>query len=255
MDLKLENRHALVFGGSRGIGLAIVEALVAEGARVSFCARDPEQVASVVNRLRDSGTDIAGAVVDFSDQAATADWIAGRAEAGGVDIAMLCVSSLVLGATPNDWDKAVATDINGTVAAIQALRPHLEEAASRHGDAAIVQISTTAVSETVMTSAYGPAKAAVAHYCKALARELGAKKVRLNTVSPGMVYFEGSTWHKVEQAFPDRYAIAIGRNPTGRMGSPQEVADAALFLASPRSSYTTGANLIVDGALTQTVHF
>ncbi|HKY81474.1 MAG TPA: SDR family oxidoreductase, partial [Sphingobium sp.] len=115
--------------------------------------------------------------------------------------------------------------------------------------------STTAVSETVVTSAYGPAKSAVAHYCKALARELGSRKVRINTVSPGMVYFEGSAWQKVEQAFPERFAIAIGRNPTGRMGSPLEVADAALFLASPRSSYTTGANLIVDGALTQTVHF
>ncbi|HKT74073.1 MAG TPA: SDR family oxidoreductase [Steroidobacteraceae bacterium] len=255
MDLQFRDKHALVFGGSRGIGLAIVEALVAEGARVSFCARNSDQVTSVVSRLLAAGGDVHGAVVDFSDRAATQRWIAARAEAGGIDVAMLCVSSLVMGATGNDWEKAVATDIDGTVNAIQALRPHLERSAGHKGDAAIVQISTTAVCETVVTSAYGPAKAAVAHYCKALARELGAKKVRINTVAPGMVYFEGGVWHKVEKAAPDRFAIAIGRNPTGRMATPKEVAAAAVFLASPRSSYTSGANLVIDGALTQTVHF
>lgn len=255
MDLQLKDKHALVFGGSRGIGLAIVEALVAEGARVSFCARDAGQVDAVVSRLQGKGGNVHGAAVDFADRNATAGWIAVRAEAGGIDVAMLCASALVLGATPDDWAKAINVDIDGTVSAIQALRPHLEASAGRNGDAAIVQISTTAVTETVVTSAYGPAKAAIAHYCKALARELGAKKVRINTVAPGMVYFEGGTWNKVEHAFPDRFAVAIGRNPTGRMGTPQEVAAAAVFLASPRSSFTTGANLIVDGALTQKVHF
>ena len=255
MDLQLKGKHALVFGGSRGIGLAVVEALAAEDARVSFCARNPDQVASVAGRLQGDGADVHGAAVDFADRAATAEWISARAEAGGVDVAILCVSALVLGATADDWEKALAIDVNGTVGAIQALRPHLERSAGRHGDAAIVQISTTAVTETVVTSAYGPAKAAIAHYCKALARELGATKVRVNTVAPGMVYFEGGVWHKVEQAAPDRFAVAIGRNPTGRMGTPKEVADTVVFLASPRSGYTTGANLIVDGALTQKVHF
>ncbi|HKR90207.1 MAG TPA: SDR family oxidoreductase [Phenylobacterium sp.] len=255
MDLQLNAKHALVFGGSRGIGLAIVEALIAEGARVSFCARNPDEVALTVRRLQAQGADVHGAAVDFSDRAATADWISARAEAGGVDVAILCVSSLALGATDEDWHKAITTDINGAVGAIHALRPHLAHSASRHGDAAIVQISTTAVCETVVTAAYGPAKAAIAHYCKALARELGAQKVRINTVSPGMVYFEGSFWHKVEQASPERFAIALGRNPTGRMASADEVATAAVFLASPRSNYTTGANLTVDGALTQMVHF
>lgn len=255
MDLQLAGKRAVVIGGTRGIGLAIVEALAVESAHVSLCARNADAVDAAVAKVRTTGGSVDGASVDVTDAGALENWVSSLAADGGIDLAILCVSALATGATPADWDRAIDIDLRASVRAIDLLIPHLEASAGRNGDAAIVQISTTAVAETVFTAAYGPVKAAVAHYCKSKSRELAARKVRINTVSPGMVYFEGGTWHQVEQAAPERFQFALGRNPAGRMASPAEVAAAAVFLASPRSSFTTGANLTIDGGLTQSVHF
>jgi 3-oxoacyl-[acyl-carrier protein] reductase len=98
-------------------------------------------------------------------------------------------------------------------------------------------------------------KGAILPYIKALARDLAAKNVRANVVSPGTVYFKGGVWNLIEQNMPDRYRQALGRNPMGRMGTPEEVANAVVFLASPRASFITGTNLICDGCITQRVQF
>jgi 3-oxoacyl-[acyl-carrier protein] reductase len=90
---------------------------------------------------------------------------------------------------------------------------------------------------------------------KNLARDLASKNVRANLVSPGTIYFKGGVWNMVEQGMPDFFKAALGRNPMGRMGTPQEVANAAVFLASPRASFITGANVVCDGAITQRVGF
>ena len=90
---------------------------------------------------------------------------------------------------------------------------------------------------------------------KGLARQHAKRGIRTNVVSPGMVYFEGGIWHQVEQNMPDFFEQALARNPTGRCATPQEIANAAVFLASPLSSYTTGSNLIVDGTVSNRVNF
>ena len=90
---------------------------------------------------------------------------------------------------------------------------------------------------------------------KGLARQHAKAGIRVNVVSPGMVFFEGGVWHTVKTNAPDFFAQANARNPTGRCATPQEIANAAVFLASPASSYTTGANLIVDGAVSNRVNF
>ena len=90
---------------------------------------------------------------------------------------------------------------------------------------------------------------------KGLARQYAAKKIRVNVVSPGTVYFKGGVWHKRELETPKIYQGALARNPTGRMATPQDIANAAVFLASPVSSFTTGSNLIVDGAISNRVNF
>ena len=102
---------------------------------------------------------------------------------------------------------------------------------------------------------YASAKAALVPYVKALARNLAAKGVRANMVSPGNVYFKGGVWNMIEENTPELFKTMVSRNPMGRMGTPPEVANAVVFLASPRSSFITGTNLIIDGALTQRVQF
>lgn len=250
MDLHLAGKRVAVFGGSKGIGLSIAEAFAAEGAHVAICARNGEEVTSVVDQLNSTGGSAEGRSVDMTDKAGVAQWIADLEQGGGIDAAVLCVSALSTGATADDWQRSVDVDLLATVSAMDALSPILEKAAARNGDAAMVYISTTAAREAVNLSPYGPVKAAMANYCKLKARELAPKKVRVNIISPGMVYFEGGIWHKIQTIMPDRYDMAIARSPTGRMASPQEVADAAVFLTSPRSSFTSGANVTIDGALT-----
>jgi NAD(P)-dependent dehydrogenase (short-subunit alcohol dehydrogenase family) len=100
---------------------------------------------------------------------------------------------------------------------------------------------------------YGSLKAALIHYVQGLAQQLAAKGIRANTVSPGNVYFEGGVWNDIERDDPTLYAKALALNPTGRMGTPQEIANAVAFIGSPVASFISGANLVVDGALTRGV--
>jgi len=98
-------------------------------------------------------------------------------------------------------------------------------------------------------------KAALIHFAKGIARESAPKRVRCNVVSPGTVFFEGGVWGNVKAAAPDFFEQMIKRNPTGRMATPEEVAAATVFLASPRSAFTTGINMIVDGAISRRANF
>ena len=100
---------------------------------------------------------------------------------------------------------------------------------------------------------YGTFKAALVHYTQGLAYQLAAKGIRANTVSPGNTYFPGGVWSRSRRATRTCSPHALGLNPTGRMGTPQEMANAVVFLSSPRASFITGTNLVVDGALTRGV--
>jgi 3-oxoacyl-[acyl-carrier protein] reductase len=98
-------------------------------------------------------------------------------------------------------------------------------------------------------------KAAQIHFAKGVAREGAPKKVRCNVVSPGTVFFEDGVWGKVKAGMPAFFEQMLQRNPTGRMATPEEVAAATVFLASPRSAFTTGVNLVVDGAISRRANF
>jgi 3-oxoacyl-[acyl-carrier protein] reductase len=100
---------------------------------------------------------------------------------------------------------------------------------------------------------YGVMKAAVVHYAQGLAYHLAGKGIRANTVSPGNTYFPGGFWHNAELNMPDLFNQVLAMNPTGRMGTAEEVAAAVVFLASPMASRISGTNLVVDGALTKGV--
>ena len=253
MDLGLKGKKALVTGGTRGIGRAIVEQLAEEGCDVALCARSAGPVAETVAALEKKGVKAWGSAVDVGDLQALKRWVGEAAAAlGGVDIFVANVSALAQGMDEDSWRRGFEIDVLATVFGCEAALPHLEKS----GAGAIVAVGSTAMAEVYGPNrSYAAVKAAIVPYVKGLARNLAAKNVRANLVSPGNVYFKGGVWNIVEERNPEMFKSMLARNPTGRMGTPQEVADAVTFLASPRASFITGTNLIIDGALTQRVQF
>jgi 3-oxoacyl-[acyl-carrier protein] reductase len=250
MDLGLDGRTALVTGGTKGIGRACVDALVAEGMQVAFCARTGTDVESSAKELSAAGHTVHGSVVDVADPDALAGWAAGAAEQfGGIDVVVANVSALSIGPTEDDWKAGFDVDLMHTVRLAQATTPHLE--ASKGSFVAISSVSGREID--FAKDAYGTMKAAVIHFVSGLAMQLAPSGARANCVSPGNTYFPGGVWAGIESGNPDLFSTALGLNPTGRMARAEEIAYAVTMLASPRASFITGTNLLVDGALTRGV--
>jgi 3-oxoacyl-[acyl-carrier protein] reductase len=256
MDLGLRGKKAIILGGTRGIGRAIAETLAGEGVDIALCARNADQVQAAISAISAKGVKAIGASVDITDSAALAAWI-GKAgqDLGGVDILISNAGAMAQGNDAASWEQNFKLDVLGAVTAFDAAFPFLSEAAKAKGDAAFVIIASVSAAVADAASSYGPVKASLIHMAKGLARQHAKRSIRTNVVSPGMVYFEGGVWHMIEQANPDFFKQALARNPTGRCATPQEVANAAVFLASPLSAYTTGVNLLVDGAVSNRVNF
>jgi NAD(P)-dependent dehydrogenase (short-subunit alcohol dehydrogenase family) len=250
MDLQLAGRTALVTGGTKGIGRAVVEGLAAEGAKVAFCARTEADVVKAEEELRGAGHDVTGTAVDVADAEALTGWVAASAEHyGGIDVVVANVSALAIGPGPEHWAPSFEVDLMHTVRMVDAALPHLEAS----GVGSIVAISSVSGREVDFAAgAYGVMKAALVHYTSGLAFQL-AGKVRANTVSPGNTYFDGGVWQSIEQGDPEFFGTALALNPTGRMARPEEIAYGVVMLASPRASFVTGTHLVVDGALTRGV--
>ncbi len=253
MDLALEGLNAVVTGGTKGIGRAIAETLAAEGANVSICARNAGEVEQTVAALKAKGVKAHGAAVDVADAAALKAWVESAAAAfGGLDVAVANVSALAIGQDEASWQKEFEVDMMGTVRLVNAAMPWLEKSKA----ASIVAISSVSGREVDFAAGpYGTFKAALIHYVQGLAFQLACKGIRANTVSPGNTYFPGGVWEQIKNGNPELYKQALALNPTGRMGTPQEMANGAVFLASPAASFITGTNLVIDGALTRGVQF
>lgn len=251
MDLGLDGRRAIVTGGSRGIGRATAETLASEGCAVGICARGEPGVREAEASLEAKGVKAFGRALDVADGAALRQWVREAAAAlGGLDIVVANVSALGSGEGEEGWRNAFEVDLLHTVRTVEASLPHLE----RSEAGAIVIVSSVAGREAgPFNGPYGTLKAALTRYGVGLAHDLAPKGVRVNVVSPGTIYFEGGFWHDVERQNPEFFRSALGWNPLGRMGTAEEVARAIAFLASPASGFTTGANLLVDGALTRGV--
>ncbi|MCW2764579.1 MAG: short-chain dehydrogenase/reductase [Nocardioides sp.] len=248
MDLKLSGTHVLVTGGTRGIGRAIVEAFLDEGAHVAFCARNPDEVTATQKTLSARGT-VTGATVDVGDGEALAAWVEQSADAfGGLDVVVANVSALAIPDTEENWQASLNVDLMHTVRLVRAAMPHLE----RSRAASIIAVSSVSGRESDFASGpYGTAKTAIIGYIHGLAMQLADQGIRANTVSPGNTYFEGGVWAGIETGNPDLFKTALDLNPSGHMGTPEEVAAPVVFLASPLARRVSGANLVVDGALTR----
>jgi 3-oxoacyl-[acyl-carrier protein] reductase len=250
MDLQLTGTRVLVTGGTRGIGRAVVEAFLDEGAVVGFCARDADEVAATEQALGGRGT-VAGSVLDVGDGDALASWVTGAAEQlGGLDAVVANVSALAIPDSEENWLASLNVDLMHTVRLVRAAMPFLE----RSEAASICAISSVSGRESDFASGpYGTAKTAIVGYIHGLAMQLAGTGIRANVVSPGNTYFPGGVWQSIEGGNPELFELAMGLNPTGRMGTPEEVAAPVVFLASRVATRISGTNLVVDGALTRGV--
>jgi 3-oxoacyl-[acyl-carrier protein] reductase len=251
MDLGLKGLRAIVTGGSKGIGRRCAELFADEGAHVALCARNAEDVAATVAALTAKGVTAFGQAVDVADKAALEAWVAESAAAlGGIDMVVANVSALAVDDSEAAWQRGFETDLMHSVRVVNAAMPFLE--ASQAGS--ITLISSVSGREIDFTGpAYGAYKAALVHYAQGLAYRLAPKQIRANTVSPGNTYFDGGIWQWIETNNAALFKEALALNPTGRMAKPEEIARGVVFLASPASSFTTGTNLVIDGALTKGV--
>jgi 3-oxoacyl-[acyl-carrier protein] reductase len=251
VDLGLKGLRAIVTGGTKGIGRRAADIFADEGANVAICARSADEVKAAVASLKAKGIGAFGEAIDVADRVALERFVADSANAlGGVDILVANVSALAAQGKLEDWQKAFDVDMMHTVYAVNAALPFLEK--SNHPS--IVFISSVSGREVDFAGpAYGAMKAALIHYAQRLAFELAPKMIRVNSVSPGNTYFDGGFWQNAEKNLPDLFAKALALNPTGRMATPEEIGRGIVFLASPASSFTTGTNLVIDGALTRGV--
>ena len=253
MDLGLKGKRAIVTGGTKGIGRAIVDRLASEGCHVALCARGANDVAEAVEAVKATGVNGFGKAVDVTDSIALRKWIEeASAKLGGLDVLVPNVSALAVANDENSWQAGFDTDLMGTFHAVESAMPHLEAS----GNGSVVLVASTAALEIYLgPRPYNSLKAALVAYGKGLSIEFASKGMRANIVSPGSIYFEGGVWGEAKVNAPEVYSTMLKRNPMGRMGRPEEVANAVVFLASPAASFISGANLVVDGALTRRVQY
>ena len=253
MDLQIKGKTAIVTGGTKGIGRAIVEAFANEGANVAFCARNADEVKATEEAVAKKGVKVKGSVVDVGDAKALRAWVDATAkEFGGIDMAVANVSALAIPDTDENWETSFKVDLMGTVNLCKAAMPYIEKSTIK----SLVAISSVSGREADFAAGpYGTFKTAIIGYMAGLALQVAEKGIRVNTVSPGNTYFEGGVWQNIEGGNPELFSFAMSLNPTGRMGTAEEIAHGVVFISSPMSSRTSGANLLIDGALTRGIQF
>ncbi len=253
MDLGLRGRKAIVTGATRGIGRAIVEQLAAEGADVGFCARNEDEVAETVAALRARGVTATGAAVNVRDADAYKAWLEKTAaELGGCDIFVANVSGGAGMDSEKNWWRSFEIDVLHTVRGCEALMEHLKSS----GQGSVVIISSTNALEVFGgPMAYNAMKAALINYSKQLANFVGKHGVRVNSICPGPVYFEGGAWEMIKGTNQKFYDATVRQIPCGRMVSPEEIARLVTFTASPAASAVTGANIVADNGYTKGVRY
>ena len=227
--------------------------MAADGAHVAVCARNAIEVAQTVEAFAAHGVTVIGRVVDVADGPALAAFVDDAAAGlSGIDTVVANVRALAIANDEAGWQRGFEVDMKGTVRLVNAAMPHLER--SGHGSI----VTSSSVSGREIDFAAGPSgafKAAIIPYKQGLAYHPAGKHIRANSVSPGNTCFPGDVWNQIETGNPALFSQALGLNPTGRMGAPQEMANAVAFLASPAASFITGTHLVVDGALTRGVQF
>ena len=251
MDLGLTGKVALVTGGSRGLGLAASKALIAEGSHVVICARGEEQLqksAKEIQAAAASGARVVSVAADVSTDAGVTRVVdAAVKQFGRIDVVVNNVGSAkgadLEGTTDADWQEAFDQTLFPAIRMSRAAVPHL-----RKQGGAIVIVSSIFGREAGGRMTYNAVKAAEISLTKSLAQQLAKAQIRVVSVAPGSILFEGGSWWKRQQSDPEGIARFVTQElPFGRFGTPEEVGAAVAFLASPRASWISGTTVVVDG--------
>jgi 3-oxoacyl-[acyl-carrier protein] reductase len=251
VDLGLKEKVAIVTGSSRGLGLASAEALLQEGCRVTICARDEPRLAKSAEQLRQRQTD--GQVLAVPADVSTVEGVqkvVGRTVTtfGGVDILVNNVGMArggdLLEASDSDWREALDQTLFPAIRTSREVVPHMR----RRGGGVILMIASIYGRETGGRMTYNVVKAAEISLAKSLARQLARDNIRVNSIAPGSILFEGGSWHRRQQEDPAGIAEFVRQElPFGRFGRPEEVGAVVAFVASSRASWISGASVTVDG--------
>jgi NAD(P)-dependent dehydrogenase (short-subunit alcohol dehydrogenase family) len=252
MDLGLKGKRVLITGGTKGIGAAIVDTMIAEGASVAFCARNADEVEQTVAKYKAMGADVWGQACDVGKADEYLAWLQAATMAlGGADVFIPNVSA---GANTGDagWQAAFNVDLMATVRGCEAMLGELVKGT----DPSIVVITSIAGLEIMgEPGPYNTVKAGLITYASQLGDIAAQHGIRVNCVSPGPIHVDGGFWGNVQAAQPQAYQQVAERHPMKRLGRTDEVAKAVAFLASPVASWVTRTNLIVDGGFSRRVQF
>ena len=253
MDLGLRGKKAIVTGATKGIGRAIVDLLAAEGCDVALCARSEDEVEAAVREVKASGVEVVGGAINVRNADEYKAWLEKAVETlGGCDIFVPNVSAGGGMDSEKNWWKNFEIDVLHTVRGCETLMPHLEK--SGHGSIVVIS-STNALETFYVPMAYNAMKAALITYAKQLSQFVGKRNVRVNSVCPGPIYFEGGAWEMIKSTNAKMYEATLRAMPNGRFGGPDEVARVVAFLASPAASIVTGANVVADNGFTKRVQY
>jgi 3-oxoacyl-[acyl-carrier protein] reductase len=252
MDLDLTGKVALVTGASRGIGLAIAKGLAEEGVKLVLAARGADALNAAARQIEDSGAEALAHSCDVADDASVAALAeAALARFGRVDIVISNASALAVTPERSSWDASLSVDLMGAVRLVDAFLPGMRQ----QGEGVIIFTSSVSGIEAAPMDdyAYTSAKAALNAYSKKLAGIEGPNGIRVNALLPGSIEFPGGGWEMIRQHQPELYNMVKAGIPFGRLGTPEEVADAAVWLASRRARWVTGASLVVDGGQSKAI--
>jgi 3-oxoacyl-[acyl-carrier protein] reductase len=251
MNLELEDKVAIVTGSSRGLGLAAARALAREGCRVTLTARGADALAQAAGALAsESGSDrVLTVQADVSTEEGAAGVVRRTVEHfGRLDILVNNVGKAggtdIVSTTDTDWQSAIDQTLFPAIRMSRLAVPHMRAA----GSGVILIIASIWGRESGGRMTYNAVKAAEISLGKAMAAQLAADNIRVNSIAPGSISFAGGTWWKRQQEDPEGIAAFVRREiPLGRFGRAEEVGDVVAFLASPRASWITGACVTVDG--------